>query len=53
MHQFQEFTRHEMFDQIGGANVFPEIDLKKGFHQRRMKAGNVENTVFNTIVGLF
>lgn len=43
----------EMFDRIGGARVFSRLDLKTGFHQIRMKPGDVEKTAFNTKYGQF
>jgi len=43
----------EMFDRLGEATVFTRMDLKTGFHQIRVKPGDIEKTAFNTKYGQF
>jgi Reverse transcriptase (RNA-dependent DNA polymerase) len=43
----------EMFDRLGGAKVFSKLDLKTGFHQIRLRPGDIEKTAFNTKYGQF
>ena len=42
-----------MFDIIGEAKVFTKMDLKTGFHQIRVKPGDVEKSAFNTKYGQY
>lgn len=43
----------EMFDKLGGARIFSELDLKTGFHQIRVKLEEIEKTAFNTNYGQY
>ena len=43
----------EMFDLLGEAKVFSKMDLKRGFHQIRVKPEDIEKTEFNTKYGQF
>jgi len=43
----------EMFDRLGGAQVFSKMDLKTGYHQIRIRPEDVEKTAFNTKYGQF
>ncbi len=42
-----------MADLLREAKAFPKMDLETGFHQIRMKPGDVEKTAFNTEYGQF
>ena len=39
----------ELFDQLNGAKYFTKIDLRSGYHQVRVRAGDVPLTAFRTI----
>jgi hypothetical protein len=41
----------DLFDQMKGAAVFSKIDLGSGYHQLRIKEGDVPKTAFQTQFG--
>ncbi len=41
----------DLFNQLKGAGVFSKIDLKSGYHQRRIKDADVPKTTFRTRYG--
>jgi hypothetical protein len=42
-----------LFDQLVGAKVFSEIDLRSGYHQIKIRASDIPKTVFSTRYGLY
>jgi hypothetical protein len=37
-----------LFDQLNGAKFFSKIDLRLGYHQVRIRVGDIPKTVFST-----
>ncbi|KAL5537507.1 hypothetical protein UlMin_045604 [Ulmus minor] len=42
---------NDLFDQLKGAAVFSKIDLRSGYHQLKIKEGDVPKTAFRTRYG--
>ncbi|KAL0561192.1 hypothetical protein IC582_001613 [Cucumis melo] len=44
---------NDLFDQLQGATVFSKIDLRSGYHQLRIKDGDVSKTAFRSRYGRY
>ena len=42
-----------LFDQLAGAKVFSKIDLRSGYHQIKIKPGDIPKIAFSTGYGLY
>src|SRR3954470_10861440 len=43
----------DLFDQLTGAKVFSNIDLRNGYHQLKIRAEDIPTTAFTTRYGLY
>jgi hypothetical protein len=43
----------DLFDQMKGASVFSEIDLRLGYHQLKIRESDIPKTAFRTWYGLY
>nr|GEV87952.1 putative reverse transcriptase domain-containing protein [Tanacetum cinerariifolium] len=41
----------DLFDQLQGLSVYSKIDLRSGYHQLRVREGDIPNTAFKTCYG--
>jgi hypothetical protein len=44
---------NDLFDQLTGAQVFSNIDLRTGYHQLKIRATDIPKTAFTTRYGLY
>jgi len=44
---------NDLFDQLEGASVFSKIDLRSGYHQLKIRKGDIPKTAFTTRYGLY
>jgi hypothetical protein len=43
----------DLFDQMSGARVFSEIDLRSSYHQMKIRPSDIPKTTFSTRYGLY
>nr|CAE04199.2 OSJNBa0011E07.8 [Oryza sativa Japonica Group] len=43
----------DLFDQLKGAKVFSKMDLRSGYHQLKIRTGDIPKTAFSTHYGLY
>ena len=43
----------DLFDQMRGARVFSKIDLRSGYHQKKIRPSDNPRTAFSTRYGLY
>ena len=44
---------NDLFDQLQGAKVFSKIELRSGYHQRKIQEKDIPKTAFTTRYGLY
>jgi hypothetical protein len=42
---------NDLFDQVGGENIFSKLDLRSGYHQVRIKYEDISKTTFRSRYG--